>query len=193
MTVAVLRYNAGNTKSVVNALARLDQPAVVSDDPRVLREAEKVIVPGVGAAGPALEYLRERHLDQVLTSLSQPVLGICLGMQIFCHSSAEGETPCLNIFPERVELFRTSERVPHMGWNAISSLEGPLFHDIADGAYVYFVHSYRVPLAPSTTAQCEYGCAFSAALQQQNIYAVQFHPEKSGETGAQILRNFLAL
>ncbi|MCB0330401.1 MAG: imidazole glycerol phosphate synthase subunit HisH [Bdellovibrionales bacterium] len=194
MTVAILKYNAGNTKSVALALHRLGAEAVVTDDPLVLRASSKVIVPGVGAARSAMEYLRGRKLDQVIKSLTQPVLGVCLGQQLFCSFSEEEDTECLDIIPLQVERFRTPKKVPHMGWNKLTELRGELFQDLPEEAYAYFVHSYRAPVSPEfTVASAQHGEVFSAALRRSNFFATQFHPEKSGKVGEQILRNFLAI
>lgn len=206
--VAIVKYNAGNVRSVQFALQRLGVEALWTDDPERLRMAEKVIFPGVGEASSAMHYLRERGLNEVLCSLRQPVLGICLGLQLFCRHSEEGDTPCLGIFDAAVRRFTggmegyltgdapvapVSLKVPHMGWNTLSALRGPLFEGFQDENYVYFVHSFYAELHPATIAQTDYGVPFSAALQHGNFYAVQFHPEKSGPVGQQILKNFLNL
>lgn len=206
--VAIVKYNAGNVRSVQFALQRLGVEALWTDDPERLRMAEKVIFPGVGEASSAMHYLRERGLNEVLCSLRQPVLGICLGLQLFCRHSEEGDTPCLGIFDAAVRRFTggiTGDltrdapvapiplKVPHMGWNTLSGLRGPLFEGLQDENYVYFVHSFYAELHRATIAQTDYGVPFSAALQQGNFYAVQFHPEKSGPVGQQILKNFLNL
>lgn len=193
MTIAILKYNAGNSRSVALALHRLGVEAVLTDDPLVLRDAEKVIIPGVGAARSAMEYLSKRGLTEVICSLSQPVLGICLGQQIFCERSEEEDTPCLGIFPLPVEYFKTPKKIPHMGWNALSGLSGPLFEGLPEQPYTYFVHSYRVPPSSFTIATCEHGEQFSAAIHKDNFYALQFHPERSGAVGQRILQNFIAL
>lgn len=194
MKVAIVKYNAGNVASVQNALGRLGVESVVSDDADVLRRADKVIFPGVGEASTAMRYLRERNLDDVIKSLTQPVLGICLGMQLLCLHSEENDTKCLGIFPNRVKRFADANlKVPHMGWNTISGLRLPLFAEVADGSYAYFVHGYYVETSENSAASCEYGADFAAAIQKANFYAVQFHPEKSGVAGTRILENFLNL
>jgi glutamine amidotransferase len=194
MNVAIVKYNAGNIESVKNALNRLQVDSIVSDNAEVLRSADKVIFPGVGEASTAMEYLRERNLDKVIKSLTQPVLGICLGMQLLCDYSEENETKCLGLLPYKVKLFESEElKIPHMGWNTISDLKGELFENIKDNSYVYFVHSFYVEDGRETMATCDYSLKFSAAIQYKNFYAVQFHTEKSGEVGEKILGNFLRL
>ncbi len=196
MSVAILKYNAGNTHSVVLALRRLGVEPVLTDDARELELAERVIFPGQGEAGHVMDYLRRHRLDTLIRSLRQPVLGICIGQQLLCRHSAEGDVDCLGIFDADVERFEPKERsqkVPHMGWNGISPSEGGLFDGVEDGSYVYFVHSYYVPVCRWTTAVTEYIRPFSAALHKDNFHATQFHPEKSGSTGERILRNFLTL
>ncbi len=194
MNVAIVKYNAGNIESVKNALNRLDVDSVVSDDAEILKSADKVIFPGVGEASTAMEYLRERRLDEVIKSLTQPVLGICLGMQLLCNYSEENDTKCLGLLPYKVRLFEPDKlKVPHMGWNTISDLQGELFENVADNSYVYFVHSFYVEDGIETVATCDYSLKFSAAIQYKNFYAVQFHTEKSGEVGEKILANFLRI
>lgn len=193
MQVAIVKYNAGNIRSVQFALQRVGMAdALVTDDPVLLKSADRVIFPGVGHANAAMQYLRERGLDQVIPHLTQPVLGICLGLQLLCAHSQEGNTTCLNVFPESVWLFPSSVgKVPHVGWNSIEQLRGPLFDGVDEGANVYAVHSYYAATGVDTIAQTNYGVPFSAALQRNNFYAVQFHPEKSGVVGERILHNFL--
>jgi glutamine amidotransferase len=191
--IAIIKYNAGNTGSVVNALGRLGVTPIITDDPKLLASAGKVIFPGVGEAGTTMKYLRDTGLDSVIKSLTQPVLGICLGMQLMCRSSEEGNTQGLGIFDEEVRLFKISEKVPHMGWNTIGFKPEGLFAGMTPGVYVYFVHSYYAECGAHTAAMCNYGIEFSAALQSGNFYGTQFHPEKSGEIGMQILENFLKL
>ena len=192
--IAIIKYNAGNVRSVMNALHRLGVDAIVTDDSTLLREADKVIFPGVGEASSAMRYLRERGLDEILKNLDQPFLGICLGLQLMCKHSEEGDTDCLEIFTENVKRFPSAkEKVPHMGWNNCSELKEPLFQGISSEDDFYFVHSYYAELGSQTAAQCDYIIPFSAALQQDNFYAVQFHPEKSADVGQQLIKNFLEL
>ena len=194
--IAIVKYNAGNVQSVLHALERLGETAVWTDDPDEIRQAERVIFPGVGEASSAMQYLRERGLDEVIRSLQQPVLGICLGLQLFCRHSEENDTDCLGIFDVAVRKFSSDEaqlKVPHMGWNTLHHLNGPLFEGVPTGSYAYFVHSFFAEKSDYTVATTEYGKPFSAALQRENFFAVQFHPEKSGATGRQILSNFLKI
>ena len=194
MRVAIVKYNAGNTVSVTNALKRLGVETVVTDSPDELREADKVIFPGVGEASTAMSYLRERGLDVVIRLLTQPVLGICLGMQLMCSYSEENDTTCLGILPHRVRRFESDTlKVPHTGWNRITDLNSPLFAGISEGLHVYFVHGYYVETGVETTAVTEYGISFSAGVDRGNFHAIQFHPEKSGDAGALILENFLKI
>ena len=191
--IAILKYNAGNIKSVENTLLRLGYPCVITDDISVLKSAEKVILPGVGEAKSAMEYLKRRGLDKVISNLNQPVLGICLGLQLMCSESEEGNTPCLGIFNNKVLRFSQKVLVPHMGWNNINGLSSKLFKDIKTDSDVYFVHSYYAELTEHTTATCDYIVPFSAALEKNNFYATQFHPEKSADLGEKIVKNFLEL
>jgi glutamine amidotransferase len=191
--IAILKYNAGNTKSVENAIQRLGYECKVTDDIAELQAADKVIFPGVGEAASAMEYLKAKGLDTVIKNLHQPVLGICLGLQLMCTSSEEGTTEGLGIFDVLVKKFPLTGIVPHMGWNNFSAVDSPLFNGISSEDNTYFVHSYYAELSQNTIAQCDYLLPFSAALQKDNFYAVQFHTEKSGATGEQILKNFLAL
>jgi imidazole glycerol-phosphate synthase subunit HisH len=193
MKVVVVKYNAGNTSSVLYSLSHIGIAAMLSDDANEIRSADKVIFPGVGAAGPAMDYLREKGIDEIITGLKQPVLGICLGMQLFCAFSQEENTPCLNIIGEDVVKFSGNIKVPHIGWNNIAGLQSPLFSGIDNNAFMYFVHSYYVPLCDATIATADYSLLYSAALQKDNFYGVQFHPEKSGLTGQKILENFIKL
>ncbi len=194
MRVAVVKYNAGNVCSVSNALKRLGVESVVTDDSRELQNAEKVIFPGVGEASTAMNYLRERGLDTVIKNLRQPVLGVCLGMQLLGETSEENNTECLGIIPFRIRKFESkTEKVPHTGWNQISSLKSELFRGVAENSFVYFVHSYFVEANAATIAATHYIEDFSAAVRHENFYAVQFHTEKSGEVGEKILENFLKL
>lgn len=191
--IAIIKYNAGNITSVENALRRLGQEVILTSDPAVLRAAEKVIFPGVGSAAPAMAYLRQRGLDHIIKSLSQPLLGICLGMQLMCRHSEEGDTPGLGIFDVDVARLPQFAPVPHTGWNALTDITGPLFEDLQEWDDFYFVHSYYVGICQSTIATTNYMLPISAALQKNNFYATQFHPEKSGNKGEQILKNFLSL
>jgi glutamine amidotransferase len=193
MKVAVIKYNAGNIRSVGFALERLGIKAEITDDFEYIRNADKVIFPGVGEAGSTMKYLKNNGLDKLLHSLTQPVLGICLGQQLMCSHSEEGNTDCINIFNVPVLKFHTQLKVPHMGWNSLSDLSGDIFTGIEPESYVYFVHSFYVPLCEYTAAICDYSVKFSAALQKDNFYATQFHPEKSGDIGNKILKNFIDL
>lgn len=191
--IAIIKYNAGNIKSVQNALSREGYESVITNDPEVLLKADKVIFPGVGEAGSAMKYLKERGLDKVISSLGQPVLGICLGLQLLCSFSEEANTECLGIFDAKVKKFPASDKVPHMGWNNFLEKKGRLFNGISASDNVYFVHSYYAEITDSTIATCDYILPFSAAMQKNNFYATQFHPEKSAVTGAAILNNFLEI
>lgn len=193
MKIAIIKYNAGNTQSVIYALERLGITPILTDNHDELLTADKVIFPGVGHAGSAMEYLREANLDQLIPQFRQPFLGICLGMQLMCSYSEEDDTTCLNVFSEKVIHFpkNRKEKVPHMGWNKITTLKSPLFKDLQEESYVYFVHSYYVEQSGYTTANTDYILPFSAAIHKDNFYAVQFHPEKSEKTGAKILQNFI--
>jgi glutamine amidotransferase len=192
--IAIVKYNAGNIQSVRFALERLGKEAIWTDDPEVLQSASHVIFPGVGEASTAMHYLRERGLDTVISELKQPVLGICLGLQLFCAYSAENDTECMGIFNTEVRLFKSDTlKVPHIGWNNITGLKGPLFNGIDENAWMYFVHSYYAVANELTQATCAYTLPFAASLQKDNFYAVQFHPEKSGQVGQQVIGNFLAL
>ncbi len=193
--IAIIDYKAGNVRSVQFALQRLGLEARLTSDAREIQAADKVIFPGVGEANTTMAYLRERGLDEVIRSLTQPVLGICLGMQLLCRHSEENNTDCLGIIPQEVVRFRpqSGEKIPHMGWNSIRNLGNGIFSPQLEGEYVYFVHSYYVELGPYTVATTDYVLPFSAALCKDNFYATQFHPEKSGKVGARILEQFLAL
>lgn len=192
-TIAIIRYNAGNIRSVANAIERLGQQCVITDDIKILHAADKVIFPGVGEAGSAMHYLREKGLDRLIQSLRQPVLGICLGLQLMCHRSEEGNTECLGIFNSQVKRFPPEDIVPHMGWDNLENYRGALFKGISSEESFYFVHSYYAEPCNSTVALCNYILPFGAAMQKDNYYATQFHPEKSGDAGEQILKNFLEL
>lgn len=191
--IAIIKYNAGNVTSIKNAVERLGFNVEVTGDENVIRSASKVIFPGVGEASTAMNYLRERKLDELILSLTQPFLGICLGMQLMCNSSEEGQTECLGIFNTSVKKFPVKEIVPHMGWNNLLESKGNLLNGIDASNDVYFVHSYYAELCESTIATSNYGFTFSAAMQKNNFYGTQFHPEKSGTVGERILVNFLKL
>ncbi|NNE56155.1 MAG: imidazole glycerol phosphate synthase subunit HisH [Flavobacteriales bacterium] len=191
--IAIVKYNAGNVGSVQNALNRLGCESVVTDDSTVLAAADKVIFPGVGEASTAMRFLKEKGLDESIRRLSQPVLGICLGLQLMCSSSEEGATTCLGIFDHRVKRFPATGLVPQMGWNNFVHVDGPLFDGISKIDNVYFVHSYYAELGEDTSAEAAYLAPFSAALQRDNFFATQFHPEKSADVGNRIIQNFLSL
>jgi glutamine amidotransferase len=194
MKVAIIKYNAGNIRSVDHALKRLGVNGVVTDDPATITTADRVIFPGVGEAGTTMKYLQERGLDRLLKGLAQPVLGICLGQQLMCSWSEEGDTTCIGIFDQVVRRFPSGGlKVPHMGWNSLDRVEGELIPARLKGSYVYFVHSYYVPVCEDTVAESSYMVPFSAAMQKDNFYATQFHPEKSGDPGEIILSQFLEL
>lgn len=197
MQTVIIQYNAGNIRSVLFALERIGVQATVTDDPERIRSADKVIFPGVGEARSAMQYLQERKLDQVLPQLKQPVLGICLGMQLLCSYSQENDTPCLGVFSgvqvQRFEPGNTGIKVPQVGWNTIGNLATTLFHNVPEETYCYFVHGYYAPLSPFTIATARYENPYSAALRKDNFYGVQFHPEKSAAAGETILKNFLSL
>lgn len=191
--IAIIKYNAGNTQSVENAIRRLGYECIITDDNAEITKADKVIFPGVGEASSAMHYLKEKGLDVLIPSLKQPVLGICLGMQLMCRLSEEGNTNALGIFDVDVKKFPPTEKVPHMGWNNLQNMKGDIFRSVKPEDDLYFVHSYYAELSQYTIAQCDYILPFSAALQKDNFYATQFHTEKSGSIGEQILKNFLAL
>lgn len=205
MKVAIVKYNAGNIYSVINAMRRLGVDPILSDDPAVLTSADKVIFPGQGEASNAMRYLREHGLDKVITDLRQPLLGICIGQQLLCRHSEEGNTDCLGIFDVDVLKFQPTahnQKVPHMGWNQLtpattqqgkSSFENGIFKGFEGGEYAYFVHSYYVPLCPWAAAVTNYIQPYASALHRDNFYATQFHPEKSGSVGERILKNFLEI
>jgi glutamine amidotransferase len=194
MNAVIIKYNAGNLYSVDYGLRRLGIEPVITDDSETILRADRVIFPGQGEASNTMNYLRAKGLDRLIRSLKQPVLGICIGMQLLCRFSEEGDTDCLGVFDAEVKRFRPQrheDKVPHIGWNSLNGLKGRLFDDISDSQYVYFVHSYYIPVCEATTATCNYITHFSAAMQKDNFFATQFHPEKSGVVGEQLLRNFL--
>ena len=193
--IAIVDYKMGNLRSVENALKRLGAEFTVTSDAAVIRSANRVLMPGVGNAAEAMENLRAASLVDVIRSLRRPVLGICVGMQVMCRHSEEGDVDCLNLFDAHVKRFSSSAdlKVPHMGWNTIGNLESKLFKGIDGGEYVYFVHSYYPELCPDTIATSRHGVMFSAALKYENFYGTQFHPEKSGDVGERIIENFLRL
>lgn len=193
MSVVIINYNAGNVQSVTYALQRLGVTPVLSDEEEVIRSADRVIFPGVGEASTAMGFLKQRGLDRVIKDLKQPVFGVCLGLQLMCRHSEENDTDCLGIFDIAVRKFEPKLKVPQMGWNTLIQMNSPLFKGIAEESYVYFVHSYYAELSDETIATCEYVNPFSAALQKDNFYALQAHPEKSGKVGAKIIENFLSL
>lgn len=190
--IAIIKYNAGNIRSVLYALERIGFEATVTDNKKEIERADKVIFPGVGEASSAMKYLRERQLDSFIKNLQQPVLGICLGMQLMCRHSEEGDTDCLNIFDEDVKRFRSQElKIPQIGWNTIYDLQSPLFENVKEESFVYLVHSYKANLGKHTIAKTDYTSAYSTALHKDNFYGVQFHPEKSADAGERILFNFI--
>jgi glutamine amidotransferase len=196
MNVAIVKYNAGNVYSVVNALRRMGIEPLLTDDAEALRKADRVLFPGQGHAGEAMDYLRARRLDEVIRDLKQPVFGICVGQQLLCKHSEEGDVDCIGIFNAEVKRFmpqRHEDKVPCMGWNALNDLKSPLFEGLASDPYVYFVHSYYVPVCAETIATADYILPYSASMHKDNFYTCQFHPEKSGKVGERILENFLQL
>lgn len=193
MKIVIIDYGAGNIQSIMFAIKRLSFEAVLSHDAEEIRNADKVIFPGVGEASSAMAKLRATGLDKLIPTLKQPVLGICLGMQLMCHSSEEGETEGLGIFDLDVVKFSNKVKVPQIGWNQISNLKSKLFTNIPEKSYIYLVHSFYAPTGEETIATSEYDVEYSAALQKDNFYGVQFHPEKSSEVGSEILQNFLKI
>jgi len=196
MKLVIIKYNAGNIQSVLYALERIGVSATVTDDPADVSAADKVIFPGVGEASTAMSYLRERRLDELIRGLRQPVLGICLGMQLMCGYSEENDTECMGIFGERVKKFASvgfSLKVPQIGWNNIYGLKTPLFDGIVENSYCYFVHGYYAAIGEHTIARTDYVQAYSSGLRRDNFYGVQFHPEKSAGVGERILRNFIEI
>ncbi|MFT6717254.1 MAG: glutamine amidotransferase [Saprospiraceae bacterium] len=193
MELVIIDYGAGNVQSVKYALNRLGIDATLSNDPATIKSADKIIFPGVGAAGPAMEALKENGIDELIPTLTQPVLGICLGMQLMCTHSEEGNVMGLGIIDVNVQKFIGEAKIPHMGWNNVSKLKSSLFEGFSTEDQLYFVHSYYVPVNEFTIAECDYIQNFSAAIQKDNFYACQFHPEKSGDVGEQLLKKFIAL
>jgi glutamine amidotransferase len=193
MKVVLINYGAGNTKSVQYALQRLGVEAVLTNNPELIQKADKVIFPGVGHANSAMEKLEQSGLNKLIPNLKQPFLGICLGMQLMCKYSEEGATKGLGIFDLNVLKFGNDNKIPQIGWNTIVDLNSEIFHGLNENEYMYFVHSYYVPIASETIAKAKYGVIYSAALKKNNFYGCQFHPEKSGDKGELILKNFLAL
>ncbi len=194
MKVAIIKYNAGNTQSVIYALNRLGCEPIVSDDAEIISGSDKVIFPGVGEASTAMSYLKERGLDKTIVALKQPVLGICLGLQLMCSHSEENDTKCLGIFDIKVKKFASEGlKVPQMGWNNVYDLKSPLYKKVEENIYMYFVHSYYAELSQFTIAKTNYVNEFSSSLKKDNFYAVQFHTEKSAIAGSQLLQNFLDL
>ena len=196
MNVAIVKYNAGNIYSVVNALKRLGIEPTLTDDAELLMKADKVLFPGQGHAGEAMDYLRARKLDMLIRDLKQPVFGICVGQQLLCKHSEEGDTECIGIFDAEVKRFqpqRHEDKVPCMGWNELKLTVNPILKNLGDNPYVYFVHSYYVPVCAETIATADYILPYSASMHKDNFYTCQFHPEKSGKVGEQIIKNFIDL
>lgn len=191
--IAILKYNGGNVNSVQNALQRLGADSLITDDFELIRKADKVIFPGVGEASSTMKILKEKGLDQLIPTLKQPVLGICLGMQLMCKNNEEGNTVGMGIFDCNVKKFPPLDLVPHMGWNTVLDLKSPLFSEISEEDDLYFVHSFYCELSENTTSVCDYILPFSASLQKDNFFATQFHPEKSGKVGNKMLENFLKI
>ncbi len=193
MKLVVIKYNSGNTSSVLYALERLGINALLTDDHEAIRSADKVIFPGVGAASAAMADLKATSLDKLIPSLAQPVLGICVGMQVLCSYSEEGDTTCMGVFDQPIKKFQGDKKIPQIGWNNTYGYQSPLFRNIPEQSFMYFVHSYYMPVCAATICTAEYMLEYSAAVNKDNFYGVQFHPEKSGAAGQQLLQNFITL
>lgn len=193
MKIAIIKYNAGNVQSVIYALQRIGLEPKLTDDVEYIQQADKVIFPGQGEASSAIRYLKSKKLDEMIVNLKQPVLGICIGLQLMCAHSEEGDTPCLGIFKEKVKKFPPKDKVPHIGWNTLENKKGHLLNGLRDDAYLYYVHSYYAEVGEETVGETNYILPFSAVMEKDNFYAIQAHPEKSGKDGEVILKNFLDL
>lgn len=193
MKVAIIKYNAGNVQSVIYALQRFGLEPELTDDIEYIQNADKVIFPGQGEASSAIRYLKSKKLDELIVNLKQPVLGVCIGLQLMCSHSEEGNTSCLGIFKEKVKKFPPKDKVPHIGWNTLETREGTLLKDLREDAYLYYVHSYYAEVGEETVGETHYILPFSAVMEKDNFYAIQAHPEKSGKDGEVILKNFLDL
>ncbi|MEK6477977.1 imidazole glycerol phosphate synthase subunit HisH [Catalinimonas sp. 4WD22] len=193
MKIAIIKYNAGNVQSVIYALQRFGLEPKLTDDVEYIQQADKVIFPGQGEASSAIRYLKSKKLDELIMNLKQPVLGICIGLQLMCAHSEEGDTPCLGIFKEKVKKFPPKDKVPHIGWNTLENKKGLLLNGLRDDAYLYYVHSYYAEVGEETVGETNYILPFSAVMEKDNFYAIQAHPEKSGKDGEVILKNFLDL
>ncbi len=191
--IAIIKYNAGNSRSVQNAVSRLGFDNTITDDPKKIKQADRVIFPGVGEASTAMDYLRKTGMDELIINLKQPVLGVCLGLQLMCKFSEEGSTECLRIFDAEVKKFPPLNIVPHIGWNNFKHIEGPLFENLNKNDHMYYLHTYYADVCSDTAAACEYIVPFSAVVQKDNFYGVQFHPEKSGDAGEKLLLNFFRI
>ena len=193
MEISIIKYNAGNIQSVLFALERIGINAIVTDNVEILKKSDKVIFPGVGEASSAMNYLKEIKLDEVIVNLKQPVLGICLGMQLMCQHSEEGSTNCLGIFDNNIKLFSGDVKVPQIGWNNIYDLKTNLYRNVKENEYMYLVHSYYAEVSEHTIAKTNYGLEYSSSLRNNNFYGAQFHPEKSSDAGQQLLENFIKI
>jgi glutamine amidotransferase len=193
MKIVIVKYNAGNVYSVSSALARIGYDSVITSNLDEIKSADKIIFPGVGEASSAMNFIKEIGLDKIITELKQPFLGVCLGLQLLCEFSEEGNTKCLGIFDEKVKLFPPTNKVPHMGWNSVKFNNDIIFTNVPNESYFYYVHSFYAGVNKYTIAETEYIQPYSAAMKKDNFYAIQFHPEKSGKLGEQILKNFVEL